>query len=373
MMKRRDFITTAAASTAAAGATAASSSFPAPAIAQERREWRMVTAWPKGFPGLGTTAELLGRLLTEGSDGRLTVTVYGAGEIVPAFEAIDAVQRGAAEIGHGAPYYWKGKVSAAQFLSNTPFGLTAQEQNAWYQYGGGQELADEIYAQMGCKFFPAGNTGVQMGGWFNKEINAIEDFRGLKIRIPGLGGEVLKTVGANVVNLPGGEIMPALQSGAIDATDWVSPYNDLAFGLYRTARYYYYPGWHEPCATVDCFINLRAWEELPGDLQSLVRTATTTVNQAMLNEYVARNNTALRALVEEHGVDLRAFSDDILTNLGRISGEVLEDIAAADPLSRRVFDSILRFRDEAADWTRISELSFLLARALPYDFPRQAG
>ncbi|OKH90007.1 TRAP transporter substrate-binding protein [Thalassospira sp. TSL5-1] len=364
-MKRRQFLSGAA----LAGATAAvASAFPKPALAQDVREWRMVTTWPKNFPGLGTGANLLAEYINKASDGRMKVTVYGAGEIVPAFEAIDAVGNGTVEMGHGAPYYWKGKVAAAQYLAAMPFGLTAQEQNAWFQYGGGQEIADKIYEKLNCKFFPSGNTGTQMGGWFNKEMNTIDDFKGLKMRIPGLGGEVIQAAGGNVVNLPGGEIPPALQSGAIDATEWVGPYNDLAFGLYKTAKYYYYPGWHEPATTLENFINLSAWNDLPDDLKAIVEQANRATNQMVLSEFVARNNQALKTLQEKHNVDVRPFSDDILTNLGALSGKVLRDLVASDPLSQEVFDSLIAFREQAASWAKYSELAFMQARTLPFKY-----
>ena len=197
--------------------------------------------------------------------------MYGAGELVPAFEVFDAVSRGTAEMGHGAAYYWKGKSEAAQFFAAVPFGMNAQEMNAWFYYGGGLELWREIYAPFGLMPAPAGNTGVQMGGWFNKEINRLDDLKGLKMRIPGLGGEVLRRAGGTPVNLPGGEIFTALQTGAIDATEWVGPYNDLAFGLHKAAKYYYYPGWHEPGTTLEAIVNKQAFDALPKDLQSIVR------------------------------------------------------------------------------------------------------
>ena len=262
-----------------AGALAAAvGGLPAPAIAKDRTDWRMVTAWLPNFPGAGTASTLFARLVEEQSDGRLRIKVYAAGELVPAFEAIDAVSRDTAELGHGAPYYWKGKLAALQYLAAIPFGPTAQEQNAWFQFGGGQELADRLYGELNCKFFPCGNTGVQMGGWFNREINGIGDFGGLKMRIPGLGGEVLAAAGAIPDNLPLGEILPALQSGRIDATEFVGPYNDLALGLYKNAKYYYYPGWHEPATCLDCFINLEAWEALSDDLKAIVAGVATQVN-----------------------------------------------------------------------------------------------
>ena len=351
-----------------AGAAAAASQLAKPAIAQERREWRMVTTWPTNFPGLGTGANLLGELITTMSDGRLTVTVYGAGEIVPAFEAMDAVGSGTVEMGHGAPYYWKGKVDATQYIAAVPFGFSAQEANAWFYYGGGQELADRVYAEMNCKFFPSGNTGTQMGGWFNREMNTIADYEGLKMRIPGLGGEVVTAAGATVVNLPGGEILAAMQSGAIDATEWVGPYNDLAFGLYQVAQYYYYPGWHEPGTVLDNFVNLDAWNDLPDDLKTIVDVANRAVNLQVLSEFVARNNASLEALVSEHNVDVRPFSDEILTELGKTSGQVLADLASADPLSTEVMQSIAGFRETSIQWAGRSEEAFARARSLPYQW-----
>jgi len=367
-MKRRNFVQGVAAGGVAAGTAA--STFPKPAISQNLREWRMVTTWPMNFPGLGTGANLLAEMIGRMSEGRLKVTVHGAGELVPAFESIDAVESGTVEMGHGASYYWKGKVAATQFFTSIPFGLTAQEMNAWLQYGGGQELADKVYAEMGCKFFASGNTGVQMGGWFNKEINSLEDLQGLKFRIPGLAGEVYRAAGANVLNLPGGEIMPALQSGAIDAADWVGPYNDLAFGFHKAAQYYYYPGWQEPCGTLDNFVNLEAWESLPDDLKAVVEAANTAVNQMVLSEFVARNQESLDALVNEHGVELRRFNDDTLRSLGSIAGEVLGDLASEDPLSREVMNSLLRFRRDTAAWAERSEQAILAARALEYEYVR---
>lgn len=363
-MKRRSFLKRAAMVGAAA---AAGSALPAPAIAQGRMEWRMVTTWPKNFPGLGTGAELVAKLITRASGGRLRVKVYGAGEVVPAFEAMDAVAGGTVEMGHGAPYYWKGKVPAAQYFAAIPFGLTAQEQNAWLQYGGGEALADEVYGELGCVFFPSGNTGVQMGGWFNKEIGRLDDFRGLKMRMPGLGGEVVRAVGGNIVNLPGGDVSTALQSGTVDAVEWVGPYNDLALGLYKNARYYYYPGWHEPGTVLDCFINRAKFEALPADLQAIVRAANTAVNQIVLSEFIARNNTALTKLVTEHGVELRPFPAPVLSELGRISEEVVGELAAQDPLSRKVHDSITRFRRQATEWSKLSDQLYLHARRLTSD------
>ncbi|WP_297528174.1 TRAP transporter substrate-binding protein [Thiohalobacter sp.] len=357
-MKRRDFIRATGAGAVAAGGLMGT----APAIAGRKIRWKMVTTWPKNFPGLGTGANFLARTITELSGGRLTVRVYGAKELVPAFEIFDAVSRGTAEMGHGASYYWKGKSEAAQFFSAVPFGLTAQEMNAWLYHGGGMELWREVYAEFGLLPAAAGNTGVQMGGWFNKEINSVADLKGLKMRIPGLGGEVLRRAGGTPVSLPGGEIFTSLQSGAIDATEWVGPYNDLAFGLYKAAKHYYYPGWHEPGTTLECFVNRKAFEALPKDLQAIVTHACRVANQDMLAEYTARNNAALRTLVEEHKVDLRRFPDDVLARLKQLSDEVVAEIADKDPLSRKVYDAFVKFREQVVAWSDVSERAYLNAR-----------
>ena len=238
-MKRRDFFLKSAL-LASLGLTSQKS------VAAKKPEysWKMITTWPKNFPGLGTGAENLANLINKLSSGRIKITVYGAGELVPAFEIFDAVSRGIAELGHGSAYYWKGKNESLQFFSTVPFGLTANEMNAWLYYGGGQELWQKAYSKFNLVPMAAGNTGIQMAGWFNKEINSLDDLKGLKMRIPGLGGEVLKRAGGTPVNLPGGELFTALKTGTIDATEWVNPYNDLAFGLHKAAKYYYYPGWH---------------------------------------------------------------------------------------------------------------------------------
>ena len=295
--------------------TTASSKETALPKAPETFEWKMVTSWPKNFPGLGMGPERLAKTVKEMSDGRLTIKVYGGGELVPPLEVFDAVSSGTAEMGHSGAYYWKGKDPATQFFSAVPFGLNAQEVSSWIHYGGGQELWDEVYSPFGVKPLAGGNTGVQMAGWFNKEVNSLADLKGLKMRIPGMGGEVLKRLGGVPVNIPGGELFTALQTGAIDATEWVGPYNDLAFGLHKAASYYYYPGWHEPGTMLEFTINLEAWNKLPKDLQAIVKTAAREVNQDMLDEYTARNNSALEQLVNDHGVKLRRLPDEVLAEL----------------------------------------------------------
>ncbi len=359
-MKRRDFI-----KGAAAGAVATGAALGAPAVhASPKFQWKMVTTWPKNFPGMGTGANYLAKLIGEMSGGRIEVKVFGAGELVPAFEIFDAVSRGNAEMGHGASYYWKGKSEAAQFFAAVPFGLTAQEMNAWFYHGGGMQLWEEEYAKFGLVPTAAINTGVQMGGWFNREINTVKDLEGLKMRIPGLGGEVLSRLGGTPVSLPGGEIFTSLKSGAIDATEWVGPYNDLAFGLHKAAKYYYYPGWHEPGTTLECFVNKKAFDALPKDLQAIVINAAKAANLDGLSEYTARNNEALNTLVTQHKVQLREFPVEVLKQLKVVSDQVVAEVAEKDPASRKVYESFRKFRDQVVAWHDISERAYLNARAL---------
>ena len=245
----------------------------------QRYEWKLITTWPKNLPALGTAPEKLAELVDRMSNGRLKIKVYGAGELVGAFEVFDAVLAGDAEMGHGAAYYWRGMVPEAAFFTAVPFGLTAQEMNGWLYYGGGLELWQELYAPFGLIPFPGGNTGTQMGGWFNKEIKTLADVQGLRMRIPGLGGEVFQRAGGVPVAMPGGDMYTALQTGTIDATDWVGPYNDLAFGLHTVAEYYYYPGWQEPGAVMETLVNKEAFEALPDDLQAIIEVATRAIKR----------------------------------------------------------------------------------------------
>jgi len=360
-MKRRDFINKASIGAVVAGGTLIA---PSVAHAKTKYKWKMVTAWPKNFPGLGSGANLLAKMITEMSDGRIKVKVYGAGELVPAFEVFDAVSKGTAQMGHSGAYYWKGKSEATQFFSAVPFGLTAQEMNAWLYYGGGMELWRELYAPFNLIPAAAGNSGVQMAGWFNKEIKSTADLKGLKMRIPGLGGEVLRRAGGTTVNIPGGELFTSLQSGTLDATEWVGPYNDLAFGLHKVAKYYYYPGWHEPGSTMEAMINKQAFEELPKDLQSIVMAACKAVNMDMISNYTARNNQALDTLVNKHGVKLLPLPDDVLKTLKQLSDEVVLELANKDPMAMKIYTSFNQFRSQVSQWSTLSEQAFLKARAL---------
>ena len=324
--------------------------------------WKMVTAWPRDFPGLGTGANKLAEYIQRLSGGRIAVKIYGGGELIPPFEVFDAVSRGTAELGHGASYYWKGKIPSAQIFAGVPFGLTAQEQNAWLYHGGGLELWQEAYAPFGLIPFPAGNSGTQMGGWFNREINSVDDLVGLKMRIPGLGAEVLKRAGGTPTTIPGAELFTALQTGTIDATEWIGPYNDLAFGLFRAARYYYYPGWHEPGTTLEMMINSAAYAELPDDLQAVVEIASQAANMDMLSEFTARSGLSLQRLVEEHGVELREFPEEVLQKLRDLTTEVIAELAASDELSARAHQSMTNFYQHVQGWTAISDYNYLDSR-----------
>ena len=283
---------------------------------------------------------------------------------MPAFEVFDAVAGGTAEMGHAGAYYWKGKTEAAQFFSAIPFGLTAQEMNAWLYYGGGMELWRELYRPFGLIPATTGNSGVQMAGWFNREIKSADDLKGLKMRIPGLGGEVLRRAGGTPVNMPGGELFTSLQSGALDATEWVGPYNDLAFGFYKVAKYYYYPGWHEPGSTMEAIINAKAFDALPGDRQEIVLTACKAAKMDMLSEYTARNNQALDVLVNKHKVKVLPLPDEVLKKLRGISDAVVAELAAKDPMSKKIHASVMQFRDQVMPWSKLSEQAFLRARML---------
>jgi TRAP-type mannitol/chloroaromatic compound transport system substrate-binding protein len=339
----------------------------AAAGSQQTFRWKLVTTWPKNFPGLGNGPENFARYVDEMSAGRLTVRVYGAGEIVPAFEVFDAVSQGVADAGHGAAYYWKGKIPASVFFTAVPFGFTAQEINGWLHHGGGLELWREAYAPANIVPFAGGNSGVQMAGWFNREINSVEDLKGLKMRIPGLAGEVFAAAGGTAVRIPGGELYTSLQTGVIDALEWVGPYNDLAFGFHEVARYYYYPGWHEPGSMLELIINRDSLEALPEDLQAIVTYAARVVNQDMLDEFTARNNAALQELVETHGVELRRLPDDVLKALWVGSEAAMRDLVAKDPMAAKVQASYQAFYDGVRAYHHISEQAYINARDLAID------
>ena len=332
------------------------------AVPGELIEWKIITTWPKNFPGLGTAAENFSRYVEEMSGGRMKVRVYGAGEIVPAMEVFDAVSQGVADAGHGAAYYWKGKVPSSVFFTAVPFGLNAQEMNGWLHYGGGLELWQEAYAPYNLLPMAGGSTGVQMAGWFNKEITSIDDLKGLKMRIPGLAGEVFAAAGGTAVRIAGGELYTSMQTGVIDALEWVGPYNDLAFGFHEVARYYYYPGWHEPGSILEFVVNRDSFDALPKDLQAVVTYAARASNQDMLDEYTARNNAALRKLIDEHGVQLRKLPDDVLKALWEGSQQVMNNLVETDPMAARVYESYAEFYQGVRGYHHISEQAYINTR-----------
>jgi TRAP-type mannitol/chloroaromatic compound transport system substrate-binding protein len=359
-MKRRQIL--AAAGAAALAGCAGRQEDCAPGSAQARFKWKLVTTWPPNFPGLGTGVVKLASMISAASGGRLSIKVYAAGELVPAFEVFDTVSSGSAEMGHGSAYYWKGKTEAAQFFTAIPFGMTAMEMNGWMYEGGALELYRELYAPFNLVPFPAGNTGVQMGGWFNREINSLADLQGLKMRIPGLGGEVLKRAGGTPVNLAGADIFTALQTGSIDATEWIGPYNDVAFGLHKAARYYYYPGWQEPGPVLECIVNKQAFEALPDDLQNIVAIACSAINDQMTAEFTARNAQSLAQLRKDRNIEIREFPAEVLAQLKAISADVIDELTTRDPAAARIHESFAAYRDMVADWTDISERAMLNTR-----------
>lgn len=324
--------------------------------------WNMVTSWPPGLPGLGVGAQNLSERIEAATNGRLKIKVFAGGELVPALEVFDAVRSGTAQMGHDASYYHRGKVPAAQYFTTIPFGLNANEINAWIYHGGALELWHEYYEQFGLIAFPAGQTGVQMAGWFNREINSVADLQGLKMRIPGMGGEVMQRAGVTQVTLPASEIFTSLQTGAIDAAEWVGPYNDVSLGLHKAARYYYYPGWHEPGPSLQCTINKEAWDELPEDLQHIIRSCCAQANLDVQAEYTYGNAMALDQLSKDPNVELRELPADVLNLLRRYSEEAIAELTAKNDWAKRLQRSLSDFQRKSAAYQKISEFSYLANR-----------
>ena len=322
-------------------------------------QWKMVTTWPPGFPVLQKGAERFADNIRAMSNGRLDIKVYAGGELIPPLQVFDAVSQGSVEMGHGSAYYWAGKVPEAQFFSTVPFGMTARGMNAWLYDGGGLELWREIYKPFHVIPFPLGNTGVQMGGWFNKEINSLEDIKGLKMRIPGLGGKVLAKAGGNPILLAGSEVYTALERNTIDATEWIGPYHDQRLGLYRAAKHYYYPGWHEPGTVLELTINQRAWESLPTDLQAIISNAAQAENLRMLSEMEQKNMAALDELRKREGIEIHRFPNEVLSRLKTLTNETLIEEAERDPKFKRVYDAYQNFRRKNDAWSAISENAYL--------------
>ena len=339
-----------------------SSAIAKPAISKGIRRLTMTHTWPKNFPGLGTSPERIAKHINQATDGEIEIKVFAAGELVPAFEALDAASIGVADMYNGAEYYFQGKNIGFNFFTSVPFGMTANELNAWIDHGGGKKLWNKLSAQFNVISFQSANTGVQMGGWFNKEITNIDDLKGLKIRMPGLGGEVLRRVGSAAVAIPGGEIYPALQSGAIDATEWVGPWNDLAFAFYQVAKFYYWPGFHEPGAGLATGVNLDTWNSLTNTQREIFKNVFSHENTYTLAEFNHHNSIALNTLINKHGVQMRSFSKEIMNELKLKSSEVLEDVATKDPISNEIYLSFMDNLKRLRNWSKHSELAYMASR-----------
>jgi TRAP-type mannitol/chloroaromatic compound transport system substrate-binding protein len=335
----------------------------APAIARaQMQKWRMVTSWPKRLPGPGMSAERIAERIRALSGGKLDIAVYAAGEVVPAFEVLDAVGSGVAEMGHTAAFYWQGKEPATAFFTTVPFGLTPNEHVAWIDAGGGQQLWDELYAPFGVKPFMAGNTGVCMGGWFRRGIKSRDDVRGLKLRSLGLGGEVYRRLGALPQTTSPGEILVALQSGVIDGVEFVGPGSDIALGLYRFAPFYYGPGFNKPNGTGECIISLKAWESLDSEMRAIVTHACAAEASYALAEMERLNIEALATLTTRDNAQLRTFPPDLVAAARAQASDVLAELAGRNDQTRKVHDSYAAFRGKVSAWSRISIQAVLEAR-----------
>jgi TRAP-type mannitol/chloroaromatic compound transport system substrate-binding protein len=322
----------------------------------------MVTDWPEGVPGLQTSAVRLAETIGTASNGRIKIDVFPAGALVRPFETFDAVSAGVADMYHSAEYYFEGKSPAFNFFAAVPFGFTADELFAWIHYGGGQELWDALSGRFNIKSLLCSSTGCQMGGWFTREITSPEGFKGLRYRMPGPGAEVLRRLGATVVLLPGGEIVPALRSGALDASEWIGPWADMALGLHKAVSYYYYPGFHEPGTGLSLGINTGVWESLDGGTRRLIEAVAAGEYARSLAEFNANNASSLRKLREEGAVKILKFDDSLLRAFLKASQEVVAEIGVGDDLSRRIYASYQQFRASILEWSDIAQHAFLNSR-----------
>jgi len=360
-MKRRQFLTTTGA--AAAG-------FPMLSLAQDVREWKMVTSWPKNLPGPGTAANLLAERITALSGGRINVRVYGAGELVPGNGVFDAVAEGTAELYHSVPAYWGSKSIGFLLFGSQPFGLTAMEQSGWMNHGGGQALYDEMYARFDLKPFLCGNSGPQWFGWFRDEITSLDDLKGLRFRTTGLASEMFTRIGTAVVAMGGRDMFQALQSGALDAGEFIGPWSDSALGFHQIAKNYYWPGVGEPSSAEECAINMAVYQDLPEDLQQAVRVACQSLYDQVLTEYNTNHARALRELVNNEGVKVHKVPEEILISLGNAAGELMSELREHDDeLVQRIVESFLAYRSLAVDYARYAEAGQMNARYLPFDYP----
>lgn len=366
IIKRRQFLKGA---TVAGVAAAASTTLSAPAIAQGRMEWRMGTSWPKGMGGVQTGAERLAANIARMTDGKLTIRVFSAGEVVPALQGVDAVSAGTLDCYHDASYYHIGKNPAFQFFTCVPFGFTANEMSAWINHGGGQALWDKFYSNYNLKAFIAGNTGTQALGWYRNEIKSVDDYKGKKLRMPGWGGAILARLGAQQVVVPGGEIFAALQSGAIDGGEWIGPYNDLALGFYQVAKICYGPGFHEPGSALQFMANKGKWDALPNDIKAAVQVACGWAHDDMWAEYTMRSGEAMETLRTRHGVRFLRTPRNVLVAFGDAAGKYLGEVREkADPMTKEIFASYLKARSQLLPYSRFAEGAYLEARNLAFKY-----
>ena len=320
--------------------------------------WKMTTTWPPNFPVLGEVAEKYAEWVDELSNGQIKIKVYGGGELVPPLEAFDAVSQGTIEMGCGAAYYWAGKTPAAQFFAAVPFGMNSQQITSWLETGGGYELWKKTYAQFNLVPFMGGNTGVQMGGWFNREINSVEDFKGLKMRLPGIGGKVIEKAGGAAVLVAGSEIYTSLERGVIDATEWIGPYHDYKMGFHKIAKYYYTPGWHETGSQLEFFVNKNLHDALPKHLQAILQAAAKRAQVWVLSEFDKQNGIYLDKLVNEEGVEIREFSKETLDALRGYTKEAIQEMIGDDPLSKEVYQSYSDFQKRIGKWSEVTEKAY---------------
>ncbi|MEO1200942.1 MAG: TRAP transporter substrate-binding protein [Pseudomonadota bacterium] len=349
-------------SVAAAGAVLTAPAAPYVARAQVPRRLRMAMPWPKGTPGVGVNAERIASMISTMSAGRLEVEVFGAGELVPPFEVFDAVSAGTADLGHGTPYYWQGKDPAMHFFTGVPMGLTTFEHMGWLYYGGGQNLWERVYEPFGVVPYYAGSSGPQAGGWFSREITGVDDLQGLKMRIAGLGGEVLRRLGVNVVLMPPGEIFSSLQSGAIDAAEWIGPWNDLAFGLFRIVKLYYLEPLNEIGAGLEVTVNKAVHDSLEPDLREIIKRAAMAGAAETTADFYFHNIQSFGPLLEEEGVDLRRFPKEVITAFAREAEIVLAELGATSDLAGEIYTSFTDYRAKCVEYMGWSDGAGLALR-----------
>jgi TRAP-type mannitol/chloroaromatic compound transport system substrate-binding protein len=324
----------------------------------KRYRWNMVTTWPPNFPIVGEAIQEFCQKVNQLSHGQIKIKVYHAGELIPAFEVFDAVSSGAAEMGNSASYYWAGKSSGAQFFSSVPFGMNAQQLQSWLQFGGGMDLWRKLYAAYNLVPFYAGNTGVQMGGWFNKRVLTPSDLKGLKMRIPGLGGKVFERAGGTVVLSSGGELYTHLERGIVDAAEWIGPYHDYLMGFHEIAEYYYSPGWHEPGTAFEFIVNKSVFDQLPVHLQEMIEWVSSAISSKVLSHFEAKNAEYLLKIKKESSVKLEVFSDELLVYLQEKSLEVIQEIAEESTINKEIYESYYAFFSQSKAWAALSEKSY---------------